>query len=182
MGEHALPAWTQVAEDAGRLRLAATPAELHGALSGWLAGGGDAVAAWLAPVLADPGLPPPPAGGALDRLRTATVAQLDDPAFGFGLLLPAEAEASTAQRADALFAWCRGFLGGFGLAHGDRPLGEDDREALADIARLASARIDAGDPEEDAASLAEIEEYLRMAVLLLHADCARRVPPRGRLH
>ena len=175
-----LPAWAEVSTEAARRQLASTPAELHGALAGWLAGGGVDTPGWLAEVLADPGLPAPVAGDALEALRTATAAPLGDPDFGFQLLLPDEGD--TPARAAALFAWCRAFLGGFGLAVGDSKLSEEGEEALADLANLAAARVEDVDPEGDEEALTEIEEYLRMAVLLLHADCTLGPRHRSRLH
>ncbi|WP_310151176.1 UPF0149 family protein [Luteimonas sp. 3794] len=158
--------------------------ELHGGLSGWLAGGGDAGAAWLAPVLADPSLPAPAPGGALDRLRVATAHQLEDRDFAFALLMPEDGE-TLAVRSAALFDWCRGFLGGFGLAAGERAgLSDEGSEALADLARLAAAQPDPDDEddavEEDA--LTEIEEFVRVAVLLLHGDAALGPRHRNRLN
>ena len=167
-----LPAFNAVASQAATLGLAATPAELHGGLCGWLAGGGIDRADWLAAVLADTALPAPEADSALAQLRLVTVSQLEDRDFGFDLLL-ADAAAPLGDRIGALFEWCRGFLGGFGLATGTRPaLSEEGQEALEDLARLASSRseeFEAGDEDEDA--LAEIEEFVRVAVLLLHGDC-----------
>lgn len=180
MSEPTLPDWPEVAAAADRLSLASSPAELHGALCGWLAAGGGDVAGWLAQIMADPALPAPQAGDALDRLRTVSAAQLADPAFGFQLLLPETDKA--AARAEALFAWCRAFLGGFGLAVNDKPLSEEGQEALRDLANLGAADVDENDDGSDDEALAEIEEYLRMAVLLLHADCALGAQQRQRLH
>ena len=78
-------------------------------------------------------------GSALDRLRVATAAQLGDGEFTFQLLL-GEPALPLRERAQALFDWCRSFLGGFGLASGKRPaLSEEGEEALQDLARLAQA-------------------------------------------
>ena len=160
------------------LGLAMPAAELHGALCGWLAGGGSAGPEWLAKVLADDALPAVPAGHALDRLREASVAQFEDRDFGFELLLPG-ADASLGERSGALFDWCRGFLGGFGLAAGGHPpLSEESREALDDLARLAAASAQDEGDEEDEDALAEIEEFVRVAALLLHGDCV--LAPRHR--
>ena len=175
-----LPAWPDVAADAERSRLASSPAELHGGLAGWLAGGGADTPAWLAEVLADPGLPAPAEGSPLHALRVATAAQLADADFGFQLLLPDEGD--TVARAGELFAWCRGFLGGFGLAVGGKKLSPESEEALADLANLAAAHTEDVDQDGDEEALTEIEEYLRMAVLLLHADCALGPLRRQRLH
>ncbi len=178
-----LPAPAEVDAEIRQLQLAASASELHGGLCGWLAGGGADRADWLAPVLADATLPAPASGGALDRLRLASAAQLEDRSFGFTLLLPGS-EASLAARSEALFEWCRGFLGGFGLAAGAPRLSAEGDEALADLARLAAAQADAdseGDEgEEDA--LTEIEEFVRVAVLLLHGDAALATRHRNRLN
>ena len=181
MSETDLPGWADVVVATERLSLASTPAELHGALCGWLAAGGEDTPAWPAQVMADAALPTPAPDDALDRLRTASASQLGDTDFGFQLLLPDD-DVAVVDRAAAMFDWCRAFLGGFGLAVADKKLSEEAEEALGDIANLAAARVDDVDPEGDEESLAEIEEYLRMAVLLLHADCTLGPRHRQRLH
>jgi uncharacterized protein YgfB (UPF0149 family) len=173
--------------------------ELHGALCGWLAGGSGIHAGaaqdgarsgaaagqagnWLARVLADDTLAPPARGDGLDRLQAATAAQLGDSDFGFDLLLP-QAEAPLVERSGALFDWCRGFLGGFGLAAGDRAaLSDEAREALTDLAKLAAATPQDEGDEDDESALAEIEEFVRVAALLLHGDCNLGPQQRQRLH
>jgi len=178
-----LPAVNDILQASQSLDLGATPAELHGGLCGWLAAGGADLPAWPARVLADDNLPTPEPGSALDRLRQAVVAQLEDRDFAFELVLAAPA-ATLQERTDALFDWCRAFLGGFGLAAGKRPaLSEEGEEALQDLARLAQAssdEFDSADEDEDA--LAEIEEFVRVAVLLLHGDCVMGARHRQRLN
>src|SRR5690606_19989646 len=116
----ALPPLREV-ESASRSReLGAGASELHGGLCGWLAGGGSDGPDWLARVLADADIDAVAPGDAFDRLREASVAQLEDREFGFELLLP-EADARLYERRGALFDWCRGFVGGFGLAAGPPP-------------------------------------------------------------
>ncbi|MFC0676979.1 UPF0149 family protein [Lysobacter korlensis] len=166
-----LPDLSAVAAEIARLSLATSPSELHGALCGWLAGGGGSVREWPARVLADDALPAPAAGGALDTLRTVSAAQLADRSFEFDLLLPGE-DASLVERSGALFDWCRGFLGAFGLAAGSaKTLSDESREALGDIAKLAAAQPQDEGDEEDEEALVEIEEFVRVATLLLHGDC-----------
>lgn len=163
-------------------RLGVGASELHGALCGWLAGGGSDGPDWLGKVLVDPELAPVAPGDALDRLRAATASQLEDRDFGFALLLPDD-EASLLVRSGALFDWCRGFVGAFGLAAGaSPPLSEEGGEALADLVRLAAAAPEAGGDQEDEDALAEIEEYVRVAALLLHGDCTLGPRHRGRLN
>jgi len=173
-----LPLPEDVATTLRGLDVALSAAEVHGALCGWVAGGGAAGPDWLARVLADDALPAVPAGSALDRLREASVAQFEDRDFSFELLLPG-ADASLGERSGALFDWCRGFLGGFGLAAGaEPPLSEESREALVDIARLAAASAQDEGDDEDEDALTEIEEFVRVAALLLHGDCV--LAPRHR--
>lgn len=172
-----LPQISDVSEAIRRAGLATDASELHGALCGWLAGGGENSTAWPARVLADDSLPRAEQGP-LDQMRLATVEHLEDRSFGFELLLP-DSDGAPTVRAEALFDWCRGFLGGFGLASGAQPpLSEEAHEALLDLARLAQAAPESSDEDEDEDALAEIEEFVRVAVLLLHGDCV--MAPRHR--
>jgi uncharacterized protein YgfB (UPF0149 family) len=173
----ALPTLAEVDAQLGRLETGASAVEVHGGLCGWLAGGGANTPDWLARVLADDSLAAV-TEGPLQRLREATVGQLEDRGFGFELLLP-DADASLRDRSGALFEWCRGFLGGFGLAAGAAPpLSDEGKEALADLARLAAATAQDDGDQEDEDALAEIEEFVRVAVLLVHGDCV--LAPRHR--
>ncbi|MHB8911509.1 MAG: UPF0149 family protein [Lysobacter sp.] len=177
-----LPDLAAVEADIQQLSLATTASELHGALCGWLSGGGASTPAWLAPVLVDDTLAAPAAGSALDRLRTGSAAQLADRSFNFELLLPGS-DAALAERSGALFDWCRGFLGAFGLAAGGQPpLSDEGTEALGDLARLAGAHPQDDGDEDDEEALAEIEEFVRVAVLLLHGDCVLASEHRQRLN
>lgn len=186
-----LPAMPAVVAESRELGLASTPSELHGALCGWLAGGGSQAAGWLGAMMADDSMASPPLEGALEQLRMASAAQFEDRDFAFELLLP-DADASLAVRSEALFDWCRGFLGGFGLASGAKPpLSDESSEALDDLARLAAASApdeadpddtDSDDGQEEEKALAEIEEFVRVAALLLHGDCVLAARHRHGLH
>ncbi len=173
-----LPPLQEVANEAQAAGLGIDAPELQGALVGWLAGGGRDDAHWLAAVMADASLPAENPGSALAQLRAATAEQLAGRDFDLELLLPDEGE-SLMVRSGALFAWCRGFLGGFGLAAGKAPpLSEESSEALADLARFAAATPQEDGDEEDEDAMAELEEFVRVAALLLHGDCV--LAPRHR--
>ncbi|AIC12357.1 YecA family protein [Xylella fastidiosa] len=168
-----LPEVIAVEQESQQMGLSVTAPELHGSLSGLLAGGGCNGPDWLAMVLADAGVAAPPKGSVLERLYQATASQLEDPDFAFQLLL-ADDGATLAARAHALFEWCRAFLGGFGLAaHCRSVLSAEGDEILRDLAKLAQASVDDFDmnEEKEDGSLEEIEEFVRVAVLLLHGDC-----------
>lgn len=179
--QSSMPDWQHVQAALAPLQLSISPAELHGSLAGWLAGGGAVDGAWLGKILADEGLAQPQ-DSTLDALRDATVASMEDRELNFHLLLPDD-DAAVDVRGNALFDWCRAFLGGFGLSAGPNPpLSEEGTEALEDLARLAMAEAESDGDEEDEAAFAEIEEFVRVASLLLHGDCALGPRHRKRLH
>lgn len=164
-------------------RVSVDPSELHGSLCGYLAGGGTLNAdGWLRQLALDDDGASASGSDALDRLRSATLAQLTAQDFDFQLLLPDD-DAPLAERADALIAWCNGFLGGFGLAAPESDaLSDEAAEALHDLGRIAASDLayDESDADEDA--LAEIVEFVRVAALLLHGDCALGAQRKRQLH
>ena len=167
-----MPDYAEVSAQIAQLQLGVEAAELHGSLCGFLSGGeSPGRGAWLAKVMSEPDPGHVPPDSALDRLFLATETLLESPDFGFELLLPDE-DTPIGERGDAVLGWCRGFLGGFGLAAGERPpLGEDSADALRDLARMAASELSYEDPEGDEESLAEVAEFVRVAALLLHGDC-----------
>lgn len=109
---------------------------------------------------------------ATDALLAATAEQLqDDEAFSFDLCLPDEDDLPA--YAAGLRDWCQGFLYGVGVAAPDAQAGlsEDGREALHDMAEIS--KLDVGavtGGEQEAAALAEVEEYLKIAALTVRQD------------
>jgi len=170
-----------------RLRLGVSASELHGLLSGYLAGGavldernvlgaleldGEAVAAGADDL------------GLFARLARESVAGLADAELGFEPLLPAD-DRPLAERAEALVAWCRGFLGGLGLGGADAHAGlsDDAHEVLRDLGAIAASSFDYGNEDEDEDALVEVQEFVRMAALMLFAECAaRQLPGSRRVH
>lgn len=176
MDNELLPFHAEVAAELNQLQLAIDACELHGSLCGLISGGGRASRAdWLQRLALEGGSAHGPGpGSALERLFDASISQLDDDELGFELLLPDD-ERPIGERADALLVWCRGFLGGFGLATGERaPLSPEAAEALDDLGRIAGSALSYEDPQGDEEALAEISEFVRMAALLLHSECNRR--------
>jgi uncharacterized protein YgfB (UPF0149 family) len=166
------------------LRLGVGASELHGSLTGYLSAGGKAGAGeWPAALEIDAGDETPLSHEALGRLYRDCRGALDDPDLGFEPLLPPE-DAPLARRGDALVDWCRGFLGGVGLAGSPMSLlSADANEVLADFGRIAASHFDYGDDEEDESALGEVLEFVRVGVLLLHTELARpRRPARHSVH
>ncbi len=171
----AMPGYTELTRTLDGLAIGISASDLHGSLSGLISGGARPTPAnWLAALELDE-LADAVAAGAdrapFDALLAETGAALDDPECGFALLLP-EPEASLAERSSALVEWCRGFLGGLGLAGPDldRRLSEAGREMIADLARIAASRFDDDASEEAEEAYAEVVEYVRVGVMLLHNE------------
>ena len=165
-----------------------SPAELHGMLCGKLSGGQRLPAnEWLAQALIfmdiitseEEGVVGDPEGrgqAAMARLYPVTLAQLQDDQLGFQLLLPSD-EVDLERRSQALGEWCHGFLTGFGsagLAAGTK-FSEESADCLRDLAAIAQIGDGAEEDEGEAEShLAQIEEYVRMAVLTLFMEFGNR--------
>ena len=166
-----LPPHDAVTHELARLELGADASELHGSLCGFLSAHGDLSRRdWLQRLEIEPDPIDLPANGALEQLYLASRGQLGDPDLGFALLLPDD-EQPVAERAEALVGWCRGFLGGFGLAgHSTRAGSVEAREALEDLGKIAASRLSYDEPEADEAALVEVSEFVRVAALLLHSE------------
>jgi uncharacterized protein len=161
------------------------PSDLHGSLTGYLCGGGVADSRhWLAALELDPeGTATQSPDIVLTRLYEQCAAWFEDPQRSFEPLLP-PGDASVDSRADALVEWCRGFLGGLGLA-GVSPqngLSSDGAEILRDFSTIAGTRFEYADGEEDASALNEVIEFIRVGVLLLHAELTAPVGGKVTLH
>ena len=146
--------------------------DLHGSLTGFLCGGGSASPrGWLdALALECERGPIPPAQ--LESLYGECSAWLAEPDRPFEPLLPAPNDGDVAARADALVEWCRGFLGGLGLSgHADEgALSSEANEILQDFGNIAKSNFEYDDDEEDETALTEVVEFIRVGVLLLHAE------------
>ncbi len=158
------------------LHLGIGAAELHGSLTGYLCAGGMAqTATWLQTLAlneVDDALSGKPDREVFDRFFVGCAEELDDPDLSFAPMLPGDAS-PIEERAVALVDWCRGFLGGIGLAGADLQTGlsGDSDEILRDLSRIAATRFDEGDSaEDDEEAYAEVVEYVRVGVLLLHNE------------
>lgn len=110
-----------------------------------------------------------------EKVFTASDAQADD----FALLLPEDLVVD-ARRLGAVRDWCAGFLYGIGQAGGRIDAGgsEQARGILHDIAEFTRlATDDVENSSENQSALMEIEEYLRVSVLLLREELLGRMTP-----
>ncbi|GGO87741.1 UPF0149 protein [Marinobacterium nitratireducens] len=158
--------------------VATSPSELHGLVCGCLcAGARPDAAAWLqlfADWLDIPALTQEASKVGMLELCSSTLAQLEATDLGFEALLPDD-DQMLMQRVTALGGWCQGFLGGFGQ-HGkqtDASLSDEAREVLGDLGQIAQISAEDDESDDNESDLMEIQEYVRMAALMLFADCNR---------
>jgi uncharacterized protein YgfB (UPF0149 family) len=159
-----------------RLRLGIEASELHGSICGYLAGGGSLrntsvlAALQLEGEASDPA---PEDQALLERLSRQCETELADPELGFEPLLP-EDDRPLVERAGALVDWCRGFLGGFGLAGttAHAKLSDEAQEMLRDLGNIAGSSFDFGNEDEDEDALIEVQEFVRVGAMLLHTECS----------
>lgn len=111
----------------------------------------------------------------ISAVLTVTQKQFEDAEFGVQLLLPGD-ESDLATRADCLGQWCHGFLTGFGSAgiSGDKPMSADVSDAVRDLAAIVQIGGDEESEEGEAGEVnfMEIVEYVRIAAMTVHAECA----------
>ena len=161
-----------------RLRLGVDASELHGSVCGYLAGGATPRGGELLAALQLDGeevAPAPADQAALDALLAQCRESLADPELGFEALLPDD-DRPLDERAEAVTEWCRGFLGGFGLAGAGAhaQLSDDAQEVLRDFGTVAASSFDFGDATEDEDALIEVQEFLRVGALMLYTESAGR--------
>jgi len=155
-------------------------AELHGGVCGALCAGGAAAAQrWLIDCLNDE-----EANAAviasiardLDDLVATSWHGLTDRELGFAPLLPSD-DAPLEEQVQALALWCHGFLLGVGASapgivkqeQGDGPVSEILRD-FAEISRAALSDDEAAGRDQPDFALAEIQEYVRVSVLIVFEE------------
>jgi len=151
-------------------------AEGHGCLCGALCTSPDySLERWLEELVAvDEGAADIEPDDALRLLFADTQRALRGDEMEFEPLLPDDDE-PLERRATALSQWCQGFLYGFGTGKPTRAedLNGQVNEVLRDLSHIAAASVDvgaAGEDEEEA--YAEVVEYLRVGVQLVHDELA----------
>jgi uncharacterized protein len=162
-----------------RMQLGTTASDLHGAVTGYLCGGGAAAGCGVLEALAlesGDAHAGDRAHALFDRLCNECRRQLRGADAGFTPLLPARDE-PLPVRADALVDWCCGFLGGLGMAGmvGARGISPVAREILDDFGHIAAMQVSCAD-EDDERSLAEVIDFVREGVLLLRTELSSGEP------
>lgn len=153
-----------------------SPSELHGLISGHLAAGARLQPTMLLQTACElldiEALSHESSKVTLVNLYSASCEALESLDLDFEMLLPDD-ENEISQRADALGRWCQSFLSGFGLygKHTDASLSSEAKETLTDLGQIAQISIELEELEENESDLMEVQEYVRMAVLMLFTEC-----------
>lgn len=155
------------------VKAAAGASEAQGILCGMIvANEEDSKAKWMAQVLDNAELKGDLAKECLlllDELYTKTKEHMADQEFRLELLLPDE-EQSISERVVAISCWCQGFLFGLAVSGIDlnaNDLPEEAVEVVRDFSEISKADDELEDNEDNEQALFDIEEFVRMGVLLL---------------
>jgi yecA family protein len=104
--------------------------------------------------------------------QTRMLLNEEDDGFRYDLFLPGDDEALTEQ-VQAIRAWCEGFLFGIGHSRSEAAWPGETGEIMKDIVEFTKLDVDVDDDmdEEDInehdSALIEIQEYLRVAVMMV---------------
>jgi uncharacterized protein YgfB (UPF0149 family) len=156
-------------------------AEAHGTLVGALCAAPEyRLEDWISEILPE-GPADPAVTATLRNVFLGTGQALGDVNMEFEMLLPDD-EHAIAQRAEALGAWCQGFLYGLGTSQIDdsSKLPGEAGEIVRDLMEITRVGVDLDDTEEsNERAYAELVEFVRVGVQLLFEDLAPlREPPR----
>jgi uncharacterized protein YgfB (UPF0149 family) len=150
-------------------------AEAHGALCGALCATDDyTLDRWVDEIIPDGELESldAPAREVFLLVYNDTQRALREGQMEFSPLLP-EDDVPLEARATALGVWCQGFLYGLGLSGLDpkAKLSADVQEILRDLTHIGRATVDTDAlDEESETAYAELFEYLRAGVQLVHDE------------
>ncbi|MGY8869477.1 MAG: UPF0149 family protein [Pseudomonadales bacterium] len=153
-----------------------TPSELHGLLAGQLSSGARMVPdIWLSTVaelLELDGLTQETSKVGMVGLYQQTLGQMESFSLELSMLLPDD-DATLAQRVESLGRWCQGFMTGFGYQgkQTDKSLSDEAKDVLRDLSEISQVANEVDDGEDSEADLMQLEEYVRMAVLMLFSEC-----------
>jgi len=171
-----LPEYSAMAAAMQRCGMPQSPAESHGfALGLDAAGVAEPLSLWQQELYSELDPADVLAGECrtlLDRVYASVFPPVDDESMRLTLLLPQDIVVDSA-RLGAVRDWCQGFLFGFGLG-GEAltaRLSDQARELLSDIAELTRLDTDqVENTEENQSALIEIEEFLRVGVMLMRDE------------
>lgn len=160
-----------------RLDTTLFPSEVHGTLCGLLCFNNvDGAHDWLATLSKEVDESDLLQREAIQQINTLcqnTLQEINDPEFGFQLLLPDD-DIDLETRLQSLGDWCQGFLAGLSIGGVQdlKSLPQDAIEIATDMAEIARAgtSYEFSDSDEDESAYQELVEYIRVGVLLINEE------------
>lgn len=145
-------------------------AEVHGILTGMIAGGaslkGDDWLLLLSDLIHEGQSFKPAVAERLKELAADICASMRDPDLGFNLTLPSDHE-SLGERLTSMIGWVQSFLVGFGVNQTNLTgLSDDVREVIDDMVEIAKLDFAVEEDEEAERAFFEVVEYLRISAML----------------
>ena len=145
-------------------------AEVHGILTGMIAGGaslkGDDWLLLLSDLIHEGQSFSPAVAERLKALAADICASMRDPDLGFNLVLPSDHE-SLGERLTSMIGWVQSFLVGFGVNQTNLTgLSDDVREVIDDMVEIAKLDFAVDEDEEAERAFFEVVEYLRISAML----------------
>lgn len=168
--------YEQAVESLSAAGVTSTIGEIHGLLCGLLCSTvGDVRQQWLEEIFANEEIDDKLLADCrepLANLYNDCLSELQSFGMDFAPLLPDE-ESPIGHRTQELAHWCQGFLYGIGLG-GEKQqekLSQEAKEALKDVAEIARINAESmEESEENEEDLFELEEFVRVAMLLTFSD------------
>lgn len=181
MADNSAIEFSSVQADITTNNVTAHASELHGVLTGLIAGGLDFESTDFLPMLNDlfnngEGLPLS-VKQAIKAMYSDIWQQMLDDAYGFQLLLPDDDD-SLQERAHAISVWVQGFNLGFGLQQkNSTKLPKEVQEVLTDFAEIANLSDDIDEDEASEQAFYEVVEYVRVSALICFTELGQ--PPKA---
>jgi uncharacterized protein len=164
--------YAEVARVLEGLQSTVSGAESHGCLCGALCTSAHyAIERWLEDIVPEEGAVDEQSLQPLRLLFADTLNALRGDEMDFELLLPDD-DVALELRATALSQWCQGFLYGFSTG---QPVQLEELEGsvdevLRDLTHIGRATVELGGDEDEEAAYAEVLEYVRVGVQLIHDE------------
>lgn len=165
------PFYSDLKELVDRVRATTSPAEAHGILTGMFCVDLNAgCSQWLEAMLGEELNQVSQAErDEFEQLRHFARSQLSSEDFSFDLWLPDDS-ADLPERAEAVGAWCQGFLSGLGYQPGKGKWPGSCTEVIKDLAEIARIDRQPRNDDENEHAFVEIVEFVRAGVLLIQAE------------
>ncbi|GAB3486034.1 UPF0149 family protein [Marinomonas epiphytica] len=156
--------------------IAASPAELHGQLCGYLASGvALPMEDWLAMVVEFCDIESwkeDASRQVIVELYTATQTLFQNGEYALEPCI-SDDDAELAERGVTLSQWAHGFLAGYGLSGQKKDLSDETKQILRDFANISAMQAEMRsleDNNDNEADLTELVEYVRLSAMMMYSE------------